>query len=265
MTMKKTNKKSSFGMLSVKAGIDNNPNPTQADRIAGAKMKTKKAKKGKMFRNGGNVLVPFIDYKSIAGMSSKPKSMKKTKEIREKNKKVVDETFAGEKKRIGYTLKDLSETKSKKYKILPVDPETNPRYSDADARRSYEQSETPKPKKTTRKQSGAPTFPATMTVAGATSSVMKGTGTEGRKAKRFRRSQQNIKSLKDYESGRRQRAYEDRISTSDFFSGLLGSLGSQKAYPSVLDDIAEPYRRKKGGSLGVKMAKGGFKKKTPIY
>ena len=40
------NKKSSFGMLSVKAGIDNNPNPTQADRIAGAKMKAKKAKKG---------------------------------------------------------------------------------------------------------------------------------------------------------------------------------------------------------------------------
>ena len=32
----------SFGMLSVKAGIDNNPNPTQADRIAGATMKDKK-------------------------------------------------------------------------------------------------------------------------------------------------------------------------------------------------------------------------------
>ena len=31
-------KKSAFGMLSVKAGIDKNPNPTQADRIAGAKM-----------------------------------------------------------------------------------------------------------------------------------------------------------------------------------------------------------------------------------
>ena len=28
MTMKKTDKKGSFGMLSVKAGIDNNPNPT---------------------------------------------------------------------------------------------------------------------------------------------------------------------------------------------------------------------------------------------
>ena len=32
-----------FGMLSVKAGIDKNPNPTAADRIAGA---TKKAKSG---------------------------------------------------------------------------------------------------------------------------------------------------------------------------------------------------------------------------
>ena len=39
----KVDKKSNFGMLSVKAGIDNNPNPTQADRIAGAKMKNKKA------------------------------------------------------------------------------------------------------------------------------------------------------------------------------------------------------------------------------
>jgi hypothetical protein len=29
----------SFGMLSVKARIDKNPNPTAADRIAGAKMK----------------------------------------------------------------------------------------------------------------------------------------------------------------------------------------------------------------------------------
>ena len=39
---KKAVGKSNFGMLSVKAGIDNNPNPTQADRIAGAKMKKKK-------------------------------------------------------------------------------------------------------------------------------------------------------------------------------------------------------------------------------
>ena len=42
-TMKKKNgKKSSFGMLSVKAGIDKDPNPTYADKIAGAKMKNKK-------------------------------------------------------------------------------------------------------------------------------------------------------------------------------------------------------------------------------
>lgn len=32
----------SFGMLSVKAGVDNNPKPTAADRIAGAKMNKKK-------------------------------------------------------------------------------------------------------------------------------------------------------------------------------------------------------------------------------
>ena len=38
----KNKKVSKFGMLSVKAGIDKNPNPTQADRIAGAKMKNKK-------------------------------------------------------------------------------------------------------------------------------------------------------------------------------------------------------------------------------
>jgi hypothetical protein len=36
-------KASNFGMLSVKAGIDKNPKPTQADRIAGAKMKNKNA------------------------------------------------------------------------------------------------------------------------------------------------------------------------------------------------------------------------------
>ena len=49
--MKKTanGKKAKFGMLSVKAGIDKNPNPTQADRIAGATMGDKKSK----FRGGG--------------------------------------------------------------------------------------------------------------------------------------------------------------------------------------------------------------------
>lgn len=35
-------RKTPFGMLSVKAGMDKNPNPTQADRIAGAKMRKKR-------------------------------------------------------------------------------------------------------------------------------------------------------------------------------------------------------------------------------
>jgi len=40
---KKVKKKTNFGMLSVKAGIDNNPQPTKADRIAGASMSKKAA------------------------------------------------------------------------------------------------------------------------------------------------------------------------------------------------------------------------------
>ena len=44
MSDNKNNRTSNFGMLSVKAGIDNNPAATQADRIAGATMKGKKKK-----------------------------------------------------------------------------------------------------------------------------------------------------------------------------------------------------------------------------
>ena len=36
----------SFGMLSVKAGVDSNPKPTAADRIVGAKKKAGEMKKG---------------------------------------------------------------------------------------------------------------------------------------------------------------------------------------------------------------------------
>ena len=56
---KDVKKKSKFGMLSVKAGIDKNPNPTQADRIAGAKMSDRKKAMGggmmrKPFKKGGS-------------------------------------------------------------------------------------------------------------------------------------------------------------------------------------------------------------------
>lgn len=47
----------SFGMLSVKAGIDNNPKPTAADRIAGAKMNKKKIGGSvKKYQNGGSTV-----------------------------------------------------------------------------------------------------------------------------------------------------------------------------------------------------------------
>tara|TARA_R100000654_G_scaffold24700_2_gene47744 strand:- start:1134 stop:1490 length:357 start_codon:yes stop_codon:yes gene_type:complete len=47
---KKSSKASKFGMLSVKAGIDKNPNPTAADRIAGAKKGKKKMMGGGMMK-----------------------------------------------------------------------------------------------------------------------------------------------------------------------------------------------------------------------
>ena len=51
---------SDFGMLSVKKGIDNNPNPTQADRIAGATMGDKKSKfmgGGIAYKGGGRAML----------------------------------------------------------------------------------------------------------------------------------------------------------------------------------------------------------------
>ena len=229
--MKKTDKKSSFGMLSVKAGIDNNPNPTQADRIAGAKMKTKKAKKGKMFRNGGNVLVPFIDYKSIAGMGRK-KPKNKKEEIKEKNKKVS----AIVPKPKPYTSKEItSEPKSgaPKVKLRPFLPKEEEKLSAELTRRGDARNTKPG------------TQPRT-TGAGDTSSIMKRT---------TKLSPGQIE---------RQRKRRSRGQVADFFTGFFDALSPTRT-PPVLENIAAPYRRKKGGPLGVKLAKGGFKKKTPIY
>jgi hypothetical protein len=50
--MKKAEKGTSFGMLSVKAGVDNNPKPTAADRIAGAKGLAKKGASMKKCKYG---------------------------------------------------------------------------------------------------------------------------------------------------------------------------------------------------------------------
>tara|TARA_R100001443_G_C3330124_1_gene172121 strand:- start:153 stop:878 length:726 start_codon:yes stop_codon:yes gene_type:complete len=204
------------------------------------------AKKGKMFRNGGNVLVPFIDYKSIAGMGrTKPK--KKKEEIKEKNEKVS----AIVPKPKPYTLTDLSETKPKsevpssgapKPKLRPFNP-TDEAALSAELTRQGDV----KP----------PTMPRT-TGAGDTSSIMKQKGTEGRKAKRFRIFKQNRKMLKDTAANRRQRIYEDKIATADFFGSIFGADSKRKSLADVLTG-------KKQGGLGVKMAKGGFKKKTPIY
>ena len=230
MTMKK-DKKSSFGMLSVKSGIDNNPNPTKADRIAGAKMKAKKAKKGKMFRNGGNVLVPFINYKSIAGMGrTKPK--KKKEEIKEKNEKVS----AIVPKPKPYTSKEITTTPKSgapKVKLRPFLPKEEEKLSAELTRRGDARNTKPG------------TQPRT-TGPGDTSSIMKRT---------TKLSPGQIE---------RQRKRRSRAQVADFFSGLLDAIKPTNI-PPIYENIAAPYKRKKGGPLGVKLAKGGFKKKTPIY
>jgi hypothetical protein len=56
-----------FGMLSVKAGIDKNPKPTAADRIAGAK---------KMAKSGSTVSMQLGSYKDIIGKNYKGKNTK---------------------------------------------------------------------------------------------------------------------------------------------------------------------------------------------
>lgn len=63
----KSGGKTSFGMLSVKAGVDKNPNPTAADRIAGAKMKAGKMKKGGKMKAGGTVGKSLGTYGKVIG------------------------------------------------------------------------------------------------------------------------------------------------------------------------------------------------------
>ena len=65
-------KAESFGMLSVKAGVDNNPNPTQADRIVGA---TKK-------KNGGS---PTLEKGKVKGVKDAPEERRK-EQIKKKKK-----------------------------------------------------------------------------------------------------------------------------------------------------------------------------------
>ena len=50
-----------FGMLSVKTGIDKNPKATQADRIAGAKMKEKPVIRAK----GGGLAIQGLGFKGV--------------------------------------------------------------------------------------------------------------------------------------------------------------------------------------------------------
>ena len=71
MEAKDGGKVSKFGMLSVKAGVDNNPNPTQADRIVGAKKKMNKG--GAVGRPKKKRSVKDTVKNVIEGFKKKPK------------------------------------------------------------------------------------------------------------------------------------------------------------------------------------------------
>jgi|688.fasta_scaffold00108_81 hypothetical protein len=70
MMKKKAKNGSSFGMLSVKAGVDSNPKATFADKIAGAK---KKAKSGKKMQYGGEA-ASMVPTMKKGGMKKKYKN-----------------------------------------------------------------------------------------------------------------------------------------------------------------------------------------------
>lgn len=75
--MYKKGGKSEFGMLSVKAGYDNNPNPTAADRIVGAKKGKKKMGMGgkkMMYQKGGKKKMMYGGKKKMM-MGGKKKMM----------------------------------------------------------------------------------------------------------------------------------------------------------------------------------------------
>lgn len=71
----------SFGMLSVKAGVDNNPKPTAADRIAGAKMQMGGTTPAKRNMTVNSRPVPKTKYTTP---SRKPMMAKKGGSIKKK-------------------------------------------------------------------------------------------------------------------------------------------------------------------------------------
>lgn len=125
-----------FGMLSVKAGIDNNPNPTKADRIAGATMKKRKPKMAmkKPRLTGSKEKQKSTD---VGGVFSEYKDKKITFDNDKITKKKYKETTVGGKKKIKVkkkvtsTLsrkqrknKDGSVTRKRNKKVVRDDPNT---------------------------------------------------------------------------------------------------------------------------------------------
>lgn len=112
--MYKKGGKSEFGMLSVKAGYDNNPNPTAADRIVGAKKGKKKMGMGgkkMMYQKGGKKKMmdkkdPNVDYSKMTGLKLPNKRIKPMTDadrqgLKKSVKKKKKMMYGGKKKMMG--------------------------------------------------------------------------------------------------------------------------------------------------------------------
>jgi len=93
---KKAKSGSSFGMLSVKAGIDKNPNPTYADKIAGAK---KQAKGGAKLKKQAATAI------AMKAAGKKPKKARGGATL-SPSKKSVSSNLGGYKRTIGKSMRN---------------------------------------------------------------------------------------------------------------------------------------------------------------
>jgi predicted secreted protein len=109
LPMKKAKSGTSFGMLSVKAGVDNNPNPTAADRIAGAKKKAKFGIKIKKAQNGDTTQIKKPSDKGMLirrGSSAGRMPTLKSKQTLEGSKRGVSMMSKGGKMKMGGKCKN---------------------------------------------------------------------------------------------------------------------------------------------------------------
>ena len=207
-------------MLSVKAGIDNNPNPTQADRIAGAKMKDKK-------------------QKANLGKFIKEKKAERNFKKELKKGKVDIKGDKGGKKLSTYVMEKRNEPKISELQRAGQ----NFQKATQDLKRYVEEVANPRLERDRE-------------------AFKKAVAEYPEKRKQYERMVRRIAKEDDLAVRKAFRAVGRTVPFVSKALGVVGSLIPTKLGSAELKDME---KKKYGGPVGVKMAKCGFKKKTPIY